>query len=260
MEVLVYGGIFLVVTTIGLLLFFYYSKQKMVKLGRNKTAMELENQQKMLQNSITIQERERKRISQDLHDAISSKLNIISLTTNVLLNDKSIKPEQEMALQQILDITANILESSRKIAHDLMPPILEEFGLMVALGELFDDVSVHSAIEIEHNMDELRLSQSNQLHVFRIIQELISNSIRHGKADELVIFIENNPKGFMMRYQDNGVGFNVMEVSKKSGIGLQNIKSRVAILNGSLKIESTKNAGSLFLIQVIVEQATKKAK
>lgn len=246
---LVFGLIFLVLITTGLILFFHYSRQKIVQKELEKAALKLENQQKILQTSIAIQEAERKRISQDLHDAISSKLNIISLTTNVLLTDKAINQKQKSALEQVLEITTNTLESSRKIAHDLMPPILTKFGLKVALEELFEDVSAHSAIEIEHNIDELlRLSQTNQLHVFRIIQELINNSIRHGNANELVVFIEGNANGFLIHYQDNGIGFNVREISKKSGIGLQNINSRAKILNGTLKIESTKNNGSLFLI------------
>jgi len=249
LQALTYGIIFLVLITTGLMLFFHYSRQKIVQKELEKAALKLENQQKILQTSIAIQEAERKRISQDLHDAISSKLNIISLTTNVLLIDKTMDTKQKSALKQILDITTNTLESSRKIAHDLMPPILDKFGLKVALEELFDDVSAHSGIDIEHNVEELyRLNRTNQLHVFRIIQELINNSIRHGKADELVVYIEANPKGFMLRYQDNGIGFKVSEISKKSGIGLQNINSRVKILNGTLKIESTKNTGSLFLI------------
>ncbi len=249
-QALVYGIIFLVIITAGLILFFHYSRRKIVQKELEKAAMKLENQQKILQTSIAIQEAERKRISQDLHDAISSKLNIVSLSTNVLLDDKSISDKQRASLNQILEITSTTLESSRKIAHDLMPPILDKFGLKVALEELFDNVSGHSFIEIEHNIDELtKLSDNNQLHVFRIIQELINNSIKHGNANELVVFIEDNPKGFKIHYQDNGIGFNLQNISKKSGIGLQNINSRVKILNGSLTIDSTIDKGSIFKIQ-----------
>lgn len=249
-QALVYGIIFLVLTTTGLILFFHYSRQKIVQKELEKAAMKLENQQKILQTSIAIQETERKRIAQDLHDAISSKLNIVSLSTNVLLADKSINDKQRASLKQILEITSTTLESSRKIAHDLMPPILDKFGLKVALEELFDEFSANTKLEIEHNIENLtKLSRTNQLHIFRIIQELMNNSIRHGKANELAIYMEESATGFKIRYQDNGVGFNVSEIDKKSGIGIQNINSRVKILNGILKIESSKNKGSLFIIQ-----------
>lgn len=246
---LVYGLLFLVLLTIALLLFFFYSRRTIIKKELEKAALKLENQQKILQTSIAIQERERRRIAQDLHDAISSKLNIISLTTNVLLVDNTINEKQRSSLEQILTITTGTLESSRRLAHDLLPPILDKFGLKPALEELIEECTAHTNITIESNLLELkRLSKSNQLHIFRIIQELISNSIKHGKATELVIFMDETSKYFTLRYQDNGVGFNEEEVNEKSGIGLQNIKSRVKILNGELKMESTKHNGSQFLI------------
>lgn len=73
------------------------------------------------------------------------------------------------------------------------------------------------------------LLQTNQLHVFRILQELINNSVRHGKANEILVYLEQDIEGFMIRYQDNGVGFKMSEVEQKSGIGIQNKRSRVKI-------------------------------
>ncbi|WP_397364467.1 sensor histidine kinase [Olleya sp. R77988] len=253
-QALVYGIIFLVLITTGLILFFHYSRQKIVQKELEKATLKLDNQQKILQTSIDIQERERKRIAQDLHDAISSKLNIVSLSTNVLLVDKTINKKQRKTLEQILEITTGTLESSRRIAHDLLPPILDKFGLKAALEELFEECSANTNIDIESNIETLSiLSKTNQLHVFRIVQELINNSIRHGKASELVIYMEQNATGFVLRYQDNGKGFTVKEAKEKPGIGLQNIKSRVKILNGKLKIESTPNSGSQFIIRCIYE-------
>jgi len=249
-QALVYGIIFLVLVTTGLILFFHYSRQKIVQKELEKAALKLENQQKILQTSIDIQEIERKRIAQDLHDAISSKLNIVSLSTNVLLLDKTITQKQKQALEQVLRITSETLESSRKIAHDLLPPILEEFGLKAALEELLEEYSTNTNIHIESNIENLpKLSQNNQLHIFRIIQELINNSIRHGKATELVVYMERDANSFVLRYQDNGKGFTVKDVEEKSGIGLQNIKSRIKVLHGTLKIDSTPNSGSQFIIR-----------
>ncbi len=240
----------LIIMAVTLIAFFHHTKKKIVEKEQEKAALKIEHQRKILQTSIAIQEQERNRIAQDLHDAISAKLNVVSLTTHVLLIDKTINEKQKTALEQILDITTNTLESARKIAHDLMPPILDKFGLKAALEELFEEFTANTSIDIEHNVEELaKLSKTNQLHLFRIIQELINNSIRHGKANELVIYMEQAPTGFMLHYQDNGVGFNVKEIKKKPGIGIQNVKSRVKILNGNLTIESTPNSGSKFIIR-----------
>ncbi|WP_299113805.1 sensor histidine kinase [uncultured Winogradskyella sp.] len=248
-QALVFGLIFLVIISSGIILFFHYSRRKIIEKEKEKASLKVKHQQKILQTSIAIQETERKRIAQDLHDAISSKLNVVSLTTNVLLEDKEITQKQKETLEQILDITSSTLESSRKIAHDLLPPILEKFGLKVALEELFEEFTRNTKIDIEYNVEELLLSQTNQLHVFRILQELINNSIRHGKANELVIYMEQDADGFMIRYQDNGIGFKMSEVESKPGIGIQNIKSRVKILNGVLNVESSSGKGSQFIIR-----------
>ena len=248
-KALVFGLIFLVFISLGIILFFHFTRRKMIQKEREKSKLQIEHQQKILQTSIAIQEQERKRIAQDLHDAISSKLNVVSLTTNVLLADKELDKKQKETLEQILEITSSTLENSRKIAHDLLPPILDKFGLKAALEELFDEFSKNTKIDIEYNVEELLLSQTNQLHVFRILQELINNSIRHGKANELVVYMEQDINGFMIRYQDNGTGFKIPDVKKKPGIGIQNIKSRVKILSGNLSIESTEGQGSQFIIR-----------
>jgi len=247
--VLIFAVIFLVLVSLGLILFFFFSRKKVIQKEREKAALQIAHQQKMLQSSIETQEVERKRIAQDLHDAISAKLNVVSLSTNMLLSDKNVSKKQKDTLEQILNITSTTLESSRKIAHDLLPPILAKFGLKAALEELFEEFSKNTDIDIEYETEDLNLSGTNQLHVFRILQELINNSIRHGKAKKLEISIKESDEGFTLRFQDNGIGFNIAYVKKKPGIGIQNINSRVRILNGEIQIKSSKNKGSLFVIQ-----------
>ena len=147
---LVYGIIFLLLVTLGLILFFYYSRKKIIEKEVEKVNIKLDHQKKILQTTISVQEQERSRIAQDLHDAISSKLNVVSLTTNVLIEDDTLNKEHKEALNHILDITTSTLESSRKIAHELMPPILDKFGLKVALEELFDEFTTNTSIDINY--------------------------------------------------------------------------------------------------------------
>ena len=251
--VLIFAVIFLLIIIIGVIFFFFLSRRKIIQKEKEKADLRIANQEKILQTSIAVQETERKRIAQDLHDAISSKLNVVSLTTNVLLSDNQINEKQKNTLEQILDITSTTLESSRQIAHDLLPPILDKFGLKAALEELFEDFSKNTTIEIAHNIEELKLSETNQLHLFRIAQELINNSIRHGMANKIEVNLLSKNKGFKFNYSDNGGGFNVSEVNKNAGIGLQNIKSRVKILDADLNIDSVINQGSRFVIQSINE-------
>jgi len=248
-NALVYGLIFVVLCVLGLILFFYFSRRKIIQKELEKINIKLDYQKEILRNTINVQEEERKRIAQDLHDAISSKLNVVSLTTNVLIEDDTIANDHKDALNHILDITTKTLESSRKIAHELMPPTLANFGLKVTLEELFDEFTSNSTLQIKHDIDDIDyLNPIDQLHIFRITQELINNALRHGEASKLDIALKKDNDGFTFIFKDNGIGFDVNTQSKKSGIGLQNIKSRTAILNAQLHIESFEKIGSIFTI------------
>lgn len=248
---LAYGIIFLVLLTTGLLLFFHYSRRKIIQKELEKADLKLQHQKTILKATISTQEEERKRIAQDLHDAISARLNVVSLTANLLLDDDDLNEEQKSSLEHILGITTTTLESSRKIAHDLLPPILDKFGLKVALEELFDDFTKSKQLQIKHSIDDLDfLSKTNQLHVFRIVQELINNATRHGDASRMQIELEREPgHRFILMCKDNGNGFDVSKIKKKSGIGLQNIKSRTSILECTLHVDSEIDKGSIFTIQ-----------
>ena len=133
-----------------------------------------------------------------------------------------------------------------------MPPILDKFGLKVALEELFEEFTSNTSITINYNIESIEdLDKNYELHVFRIAQELISNALNHGKADLLQMKLKKNNEGFTLVFKDNGIGFDVNKQKIKSGIGLQNIRSRVAILNGKLSIESSKKTGSIFTINCL---------
>ena len=130
----------LVFMAIAIVLFFYSSRKRIIKSELEKANLEIDHQKMILQSVIVTQEEERKRIAQDMHDAISSKLNVVSLNANTLTEDDITIEETNKIAISILKITNTVLESSRKIAHDLLPPILEKFGLKAALEELCEEI------------------------------------------------------------------------------------------------------------------------
>ncbi len=246
-SILVYGIVFVVLLTTGLMLFFYHSRKKITEKELEKIELKLKNQEEILHATIATQEEERKRIAQDMHDAISSKLNVISLTTNLLLENDEIGTDDKKSLNHILSINNTVLESSRKIAHDLLPPILEKFGLKVALEELLDDYIKVSKLQILHTIENVPdLPDLEELHIFRIVQELINNALKHAKASQLNIELTRKINGFELSFTDNGKGFDPESLNFKTGLGLQNIKSRAAILKCTLEIKSSNNKGSTF--------------
>lgn len=228
-----------------LVLFFYFSRKKIVQIAVEKKNQEIMYQKEILQSVIQTQEEERMRIAQDLHDDISSKLNIVSLNTHLLKTPNLSEAEYKEITDNIVSLTKKALENSRRIAHDLLPPVFEKFGLHAAIEELVLDFSTAKNVQINYvsNLNFNDLNVSKQLHIFRILQELLNNSIRHGKATTISItFVSKNKQNYCL-YSDNGVGFNVSLGNQKRGIGMQNIESRVSFLGGEIKIHSEINKG-----------------
>ena len=228
-----------------LVLFFYFSRKKIVKIAVEKKNQEIYYQKEILQSVIQTQEEERMRIAQDLHDDISSKLNIVSLNTHLLKTPNLSEAEYAEITDNIVSLTAKALENSRRIAHDLLPPVFEKFGLHAAVEELVLEFSTAKNVKINYsnNLDFSNLEVNNQLHVFRILQELLNNSIRHGKATNISISFVNKIEQNTCLYSDNGIGFDTSLDNQKRGIGMQNIESRVNFLGGKINIQSEINKG-----------------
>ncbi len=246
------GVLLLLLMGVALLLFFFLSRKKIVEKELEKNTLEINHQKEIIQSIIITQEEERKRIAQDLHDDISSKLNVINLNAN-LLKDGELTPEEYTVVNNgILEATEKTLESARKIAHNLLPPILEEFGFKDAVEELADSFNNSRKINIEYtiNYPKKQLIPQNELHLFRITQELINNSVRHGKANNSVIDISFKNDTLIFNYTDNGVGFNSDNVDHKKGLGMKNIESRVSLLNGKYTIGSEIGKGFKIRIEI----------
>lgn len=228
-----------------LVLFFYFSRKKIVKIAIEKKNQEIHYQKEILQSVIQTQEEERMRIAQDLHDDISSKLNIVSLNTHLLKTPNLSEAEFAEITDNIVSLTKKALENSRRIAHDLLPPVFEKFGLHAAVEELVLEFSTAKNVRInyENELEFNALEVNKQLHIFRILQELLNNSIRHGKATSISITFVSKSHQNTCVYIDNGVGFNTNSVNQKRGIGMQNIESRVNFLGGNINVQSEIDKG-----------------
>jgi len=242
----------LVLMALAIVLFFYFSRKKIVKAELEKANLQIEHQREVIQANLITQEAERKRIAQDLHDAISSKLNIVSLNANMLTERNIASEETNKIAGDILKVTTTVLESSRQIAHDLLPPTLKNFGLEYALEELCDTLSDTKKFEVDYYSDyeTNSLSETSELHLFRIAQELFSNAIKYSNATTVQLTLEKQEDIVSLRYVDNGRGFDLQKAKEAKGIGMSGIENRVAILNGSLEIETSVGTGMKLSVHV----------
>jgi len=197
---------------------------------------------------ISAMEKERERIAADLHDDIGPILSVVKLNIDDVHTTNKEEEEQLRTAAKYIDGLATRL---REISSDLMPNALLRKGLRTALMELKDRVEHSSGLEIAFSCpDTNRLSQQISIQVFRVMQELIHNSLRHAKASQLKIEISVKGKDLLVFYQDNGVGFDYELMQKQStGIGLRSLKNRAELMGGSLKVESVISKGSAFLFQ-----------
>ncbi|MGJ8666657.1 MAG: sensor histidine kinase [Patiriisocius sp.] len=258
-NALIYGILFTVFLMTGLMLFFYFSRKKILQKEMEKIGLQIKFKDQLLESTIATQEEERQRIAQDLHDAISAKLNVVSLTAHMMLDSTTLSNGDRASLEHVLKVTTSTLESSRRISHDLLPPVLDKFGLKVALEELFEDFKKTNAFQMLYSIsiNGLQLTKTQELHVFRIVQELINNATRHGKATQIKFSITQAPHGFQLTFEDNGTGFSMDRLEEKIGLGMQNIKSRAAILRCSINIESSVGKGTSFIIASEIPETEK---
>jgi signal transduction histidine kinase len=240
--------VFFVLILIAIVIFVYKSRKKILDKELEKKDLEISFQKEILLSTIQTQEKERVRIAQDLHDEISSKLNVVSLNLYRLKSTEKDENARLATIDTIIQVNNSAIENARKIAHNLLPPVLEKFGLKIAIEELVLDFEKTKAVEINY-INTVNFSHTNaeaQLNIFRIIQELLNNSLKHGKATKINIAFEPIDNKVQCVYRDNGVGFETTDLQKNKGLGMRNIESRIQFLNGEYNINSEKNNGITF--------------
>lgn len=244
-ALILYISLFFIIVAVALIIFFYFSRKKIIQKELEKKDLVLQYQKEQLHAIIFTQEEERKRIAQDLHDDISSKLNIVSLNTHLLSAPNLTEAETKEITENIINLTGKALENSRKIAHNLLPPVFEKFGLNAGVEELCEEFESSKAVKVHYknNIDFDENDIDRQLHVFRILQELMNNSLRHGKATEICISFKNIEGIATCNYEDNGIGFDSNNDKNQKGLGMKNIDSRISFLNGTININSQINKG-----------------
>ena len=236
-----YVVILIIVVLLFLILaYFIFRKRKILHV------LELAKQKdKIAQSALQGQENERKRISLELHDSVGGSLANISLRINGLIESNKEQTNGE-DLDKIYKNINECFREIRRISHDLAPYKIEQEGLTFAIEELLDNLNevnktvFKSSIEI----NEEYIAPLNKSIIYRIVQELTTNIARHSKATLANVHIEQNSKELIVQVNDNGIGYNEKETV--NGIGLHNIKTRVAYLNGKLEIVTEKGYGSLF--------------
>jgi signal transduction histidine kinase len=184
-------------------------------------------------------EEERSRIAKELHDDIGANLSLVK--NKIYMNSE--KGDKELFTQLNSDVS-NVIEQTRGISHQLYPSYLYKLGLAEAIHHFLSRVERDTGITINKKIQddiESFVSPSTKLHVFRILQELVNNTIKHAHASTIDLSLNREENGkIFMNYSDNGDG---LKGGKSDGMGMISIKERVKILNGRMKIEPENEKG-----------------
>jgi len=235
----------------GAIFFFFIIYQKrLLKKQLELNLVKSNQQEEILRNTISAQEKERKRIAQDLHDEVGAMLSVVKLNVGRIE-----KKSEELLAKELAGETKNYLDDVitqvRRISRALLPPSLEKLGLYYALEELVNWINKSDQIDIEcwKSGEQFRLEPSTELALFRIVQELINNSIKHSGAEKILIKVRFNKEKLALSISDNGKGFNVDE-KMHTGLGLKNLESRSQIIGGKFKMNSSPGKGTTAIICV----------
>ncbi|MBK9791741.1 MAG: sensor histidine kinase [Sphingobacteriales bacterium] len=199
-------------------------------------------------------EDERSRVAKDLHDGLGGLLSGVKLSLNSITGNVVVSEQHATVFKRVLNQLDNAISEMRRVAHSMMPESLLRFGLAQAIEDFCYDINESKTVQLNfyHHGLEQRLDSSIEITLYRVIQELVNNAIKHAAATEIMIHLVRNENQLTLTVEDNGVGFNINNIQKIKGVGLSNIQSRIDFLKGYVEIDSKKNVGSSFYITIPV--------
>jgi len=227
----------------------YKQKQKLQQLRINE--LETEKQLTATEAVLKGEEQERTRLAKDLHDGLGGLLSGVKFSLSNMKDNLIITPDNMAVFERSLDMIDTSIKELRRVAHNMMPEMLTKFGLDEALKEYCNTLNATRLLTVKYQslgMD-VRLDKSIEIIVYRIIQELLNNILKHASASEAFVQLVRETNRLNVVVEDNGNGFDTTLLEKSKGAGWMNIRSRVDYLKGQLDIHSEPAKGTLVNIE-----------
>lgn len=226
--------------------YFFRQRQRI----KNKEIITLQQQQEIakLEALIDGEENERRRIAQELHDGLNGDLSAIKYRLSTL-EESGLSAIDAENLIKVIDMIDESCAQVRSISHNLMPTSILEYGLIETIREYCIKINTSDTFKIDFQFfgNYIALSKKIETVIYRIIQELVTNILKHSKATEAMIQVNYREDELFITVEDNGIGFNKNAVS--TGLGLKNIKTRIDFLDAQLDVESS-SVGTSYTISI----------
>ena len=226
-------------------------QQKEKEIQRQRILqLEQEKQLTATQAVLKGQDEERSRLAKDLHDGLGGLLSGIKFSFATMKDNMVMTAESHQAFERSMDMLDTSIKELRRVAHNMMPESLLKFGLDAALNDLCLHLSSAGAVKANYQSIGLKNVSVNRdiaLNVYRIVQELLNNVVKHAAATEVLVQATYGDGAFSITVEDNGRGFDTTTQAK--GVGWESIRNRVAYLKGSVDVQSTSGKGTSVFIE-----------
>ena len=239
---------------IGVLLFINYRHKQRLQQQRIN---DLETRQLLTATEAVLkgEEQERSRLAKDLHDGLGGMLSGIKYSFTTMKGNLILTPENAQAFERSMDMLDSSIQEMRRVAHNMMPEALVKFGLDTALKDFCNDISNSGALQVNYQsigVENVAIDQTTSITIYRIVQELINNTIKHAAAETGLVQLTKEDNRMTVTVEDDGKGFDTSLLKSSRGIGWSSIQNRVDFLKGKLDVHSQKDKGTSVLIELTV--------
>ncbi len=234
------GLILMLLFALAVVGFYVFYQNRLLKQQRALIQLENQQQQLLIEAGIQSQEAERQRIAADLHDSVGANL----ATSQLFVRQLSIAESSQEMQNTVIGLLDEVLISIRTITSDLAPETLFRFGVVEAIEDLIELIKQIPNLQIHFSASVVeRFDNQQELALFRIVQELLANTIKHAQATEIRLELRMNDLELLLVYQDNGRGLPPNLSADHQGFGLRNIRSRSQFLNAKIDWPSSTTSG-----------------
>ncbi|MCY7290734.1 MAG: sensor histidine kinase [Ferruginibacter sp.] len=253
LNYLLASGLSLLLIIVALLYFNYQNKQKL----QLQKITELETQQQLTATEAVLkgEEQERTRLAKDLHDGLGGMLSGIKFSFNTMKGNLTMTPDNAQSFERSMDMLDSSIKEMRRVAHNMMPEALVKFGLDTALKDFCNEIQQSGALYISYQsigLENLKITQTIEITVYRIVQELVNNIMKHAAAKNAIVQVTKTNDRLSVTVEDDGGGFDTGILNKVKGIGWSSIQNRVEFLKGKLDVDSQSEKGTSVHIEINV--------
>ncbi len=237
--------------------FLFYRNYKQKQKLQQQRINELETEKKLTATEAVLkgEEQERTRLAKDLHDGLGGMLSGIKYSMNTMKGNLVLTAENAMAFERSIDMLDSSIKEMRRVAHNMMPESLVKFGLDIALNDFCTDITQSGALQVSYQsigMKSIVIEQTTAITIYRIIQELVNNAIKHAEAKNTIVQLSKTENAIAVTVEDDGKGFDTAILSSARGIGWSNIQNRLDFLKATVDINAELGKGTSVHIEILL--------